>query len=85
MIILSTLIPVVYGKTDNRNGNLFYNIEPIFNNFEFVGEIELTFKTTFMKIFMIIHYLKKKNSKKKKRRSRDEQSSYRRFNEYSYE
>ncbi len=85
VIILSTLIPVIYEKTDNRNGNLFYNVEPNFSKFEFVGEINLNFKITVMKILMIICYLKKKNNKKIKRRSRDEQSSYRRFNEYSYE
>ena len=85
VIILSTLIPVIYEKTDNRNGNLHYNVEPDFNKFEFVGEISLEIRLTIIKILMIIHYLKKKNNRQIKRRSRDEQSSHRRFNEYSYE
>lgn len=85
VIILSTLIPVIHEKTDNRNGKLFYNVKPVFNKFEFVGEINLELRLTIIKMLLIIHYLKKKNNRQIKRRSRDEQSSYRRFNEYSYE
>ena len=85
VIVLSTLIPVIYEKTDNRNGKLFYNVEPNFNKFQLAGDINLDLKITLLNIWLIICYLKKKNNKQIKRRSRYEQSSYRGFNEYGYE
>ena len=85
VILLASIIPVIYEKTDNRKGKLFYNVEPNFNDFKFVGEINLNFKITLLEIIWISNYLKKKNNKKTKRRKKYEQSSYRGIDEYSYE
>lgn len=83
--LLSTLIPVIYEKTDNRNGNLNYKVEPNFNKFELSGEIKSTFKITILRVMWIINYLKKSNNKQIRRRRKYEQSSYRGVDEYSYE
>ena len=85
VIALSTIIPTIYQKTDNRNGNLFYKIDPSFNDFEINGKINLDFKFTILKLIWIKNYFKKSNNKQKIRRKRYDESSYRRFDEYSYE
>lgn len=85
VIALSSIIPTVYQKTDNRNGNLFYKIEPSFNDFEINGKVNLDFKFTVLKLIWVKNYLKKSNNKSKKRRRKHDESSYRRFDEYSYE
>lgn len=85
VVALSTIIPTIYQKTDNRNGNLFYKIEPNFNDFEIKGKINLDFKFTILKLIWIKNYLKKSNNKQKIRRRKYDESSYRGFDEYSYE
>lgn len=85
VVFLSSIIPIIYEKTDNRNGKLFYKVEPNFNKFEFVGEIQLGIKSTLLRVIWIINYLKKKSDKQRKRRRKYEQSSYRGFDEYGYE
>ena len=82
---LSSIIPTLYRKTDNRNGKLFYHIEPNFNNFEISGKINLDFKFTILKLIWIKNYLKKSDNKQKTRRRMYDKSSYRRFDEYRYE
>lgn len=84
VIALSTIIPTIYQKTDNKNGKLVYRIEPDFNDFVISGKINLDFKFTILKLIWIKNYLKKSNNKKIRRREYDK-SSYRRFDEYSYE
>ena len=85
VVFLSSIIPIIYGKTDNRNGKLFYRIEPNFNKFEFVGEIQIDAKSTLLKVVWVRNYFKNKDNKQIKRRKKYEQSSYRGFDEYSYE
>lgn len=85
VIVLSSIIPTIYQKTDNRNGRLFYKIEPSFNDFEIRGKINVDFKFTILKLIWIKNYLKKSNNKQKIRRRKYDKSSYRRFDEYSYE
>lgn len=85
VILLSSVIPILYDKTDNKSGRLFYKIVPNFNRFELVGKINLECRVTILELIWIIRYLKKKNDKKVKRRRSNEQSSYRGFNEYGYE
>lgn len=85
VVIISTIIPTIYQKTDNRNGKLFYKIEPNFNDFEINGKINLDFKFTIFKLMWIKNYLKKSDNKQKIRRRKYDESSYRGFDEYSYE
>lgn len=85
VIFLSTIIPTIYQKTDNKNGNLFYHIEPNFNDFEINGKINLDFKFTILKLIWIKNYLKKSDNRQKIRRRKYDESSYRKFDEYSYE
>ena len=82
---ISSIIPVIFEKTDNRNGKLIYNIRPNFEDFEFTGDININFKITLLEFIWIIKFLKKKNDKQLKRRNKHDQSSYRGFDEYSYE
>ena len=85
VVTLSTIIPIIYQKTDNRNGKICYKIEPSFNDFEIRGKINLDFKFTILKLLWIKNYLKRSNNKQKIRRRRYDKSSYRGFDEYSYE
>ena len=85
VIFLASIIPIIYEKTDNRNGNLKYNVQPCFNKFKLDGKIELIFKVTPLQLICIYSYLKRKNNEKKKEREKYEQSSYRGLDEYGYE
>lgn len=84
IVLISSVIPIIYQKTNNKNGKLSYKIEPEFNNFKIDGTVKIDFKITLLKLICFIMYAKK-NNKKTRRRKNYEQSSYRGLNEYSYE
>ncbi len=83
-IFISSIIPIIYQKINNKNGKLSYKIEPNFKDFEISGEIKIDLNITILNIIWLIIYVQR-NNKEKRRRKKYEQSSYRGFNEYSYE